>query len=276
MIYQVGSFEEMTGLIGRFRLDNFAGMEGALSVSADRLRLVEAIKGLRLQNRESLKTLVNVLDLNSWCEEALALICQECGLDHEQMEEDSLNDGLFNLYPEMMGLNYLSWDDLYNLFENPWEMEEKDQLLFFFRYLDDAPGRDIWELAIERFNWQVGEWVPLQWDDILLNFGGFCRDMKRNGLNDFLAAAEISIGYGEIAHFTWSYFSDDLADNIDFNIQNLRILRKDFKRAQKVLERYQRALERLEREPEVLGKILMLWNGNFVEVNRERIRLSAG
>lgn len=276
MVCQVASFEKMTSRIGQFRLGNFAEMESLLYLSVDRLRLVEAIKGLRLQNREELKTLVNVLDLNSWCEEALALLCQECGMDQDQMEEDFLNDELRNLYPMMLGLNSLSWDDLYNLFDDPWQMEESDQLLFFFRYLDEAPRRDVWEQGVERFGWQVGEWAPLQWNDIPLDFRGFCRDMKRNGLNDFLAAAEIAIGYGDIAQFTWSFYSEDLSDNIDFNLHNLRVLRKDFKRAQKVLERYQRENERLEREPEVLGKILALWNGNFKEVDCERIKLHAG
>jgi len=191
-----------------------------------------------------------------YVEDGFAQLMRELPLQEQtyDIQEYFIDYDFPPIWPEPLGSNAWCWDTFAEACENPDNYSDESGLRLFLICI--ANGEDQgYEQMREYFRWPWKE-IPGTIDVNLIDWEKVRRRMKTHHLDDFYAAMQVMY---DLPHNTFFNFQCDegyMDDPIEFNVENINFLRREWKRAEPMVDACARAGRKAFDNPMILEEVV--------------------
>jgi hypothetical protein len=191
-------------------------------------------------------------------------------LDDLAMEDQLLNGDELYIAIAPQGFPW-TYEELCEAMEEPERFPAEISLAVFLKYLDVLVGEEAWQLAAERFGWQVDVPACLARPVEKLDTDRLFARLEEAGLASFKAAFEIVWGATGNYFLDYNPYEEGYGwEPIPFDAENVRKLAEEWRKAQPILQAYQQAEERVRQEPALLSRLAGLYESCLIYANHPR------
>lgn len=245
-----------------YRLPNLEEMTDGLTAATSILKLRKTVKALKLDKHEKLHTLVSIFDKDSYVEALISVIGTMIPIFEDSMIGNILENGDLQIIPETLGINRFGAEDLYDVLCNPEGTFTPDESLeVFLAALDFVPGDDAWAECNEYFGWYVPDCPQI---DLETEFDRkrMFRKLRAAGMAPFIGAMDVAMGMSN-TFFSYRPY-DGIDDTVEFTTQNVRMLIREKKDADRKLADLEMAQAMADEDIGYYQKFADIWVSSFV------------
>jgi hypothetical protein len=253
----------------------FEEVLGRINSIHSRINVVITAKQMHLNKNPELKTLACAFSDDAYCEKVVEILAEELPVIDPQ---EYLEDGNYYLMADIVGMNAWREEEVQELISDPENYGKDFSLTAFLELInygidDDEP----WKNCIEYFNWPIVAHYAVKYGfDLDHNY--IKKSLRKHGapaevytmvmLTLFPPANDLLC----ITADDWE--CDPSCMDVEITTENIRLLRKQWKQAQKLIEQLEPAREWVAENPwfiPILGECLE--NSQNREKERVRVRV---
>lgn len=245
-------FAQMVRTLRGLKLEEFRGRVESLDAKRKQIQLIREVKKSYLKNDERLKTLACVLLDDEYCGKVIKILSTDLPLWNFGIDECWNEEGDLFLQIDPQGLNYMSGDDVDEFFSDISGLTQENSLNAFLTLLnyDVLNNDEQWMECIEHFGWPFEEPVGLSYmkpfDRVFLR-----RYLKKEKIEALYPAAELAFFAPANVFFDGCNEDPDTLF-IPFEAGNINLLKKEWKKAQVILDKFEPAVTLVAKNPAVL------------------------
>jgi hypothetical protein len=242
------------------RVQPIGAIIDTLNARRSQIKIIIAARKSGLGKDERLKTLQCVFDDGAYCGTVIEILSEEMPLMNMDMEDCWDDDGNYVLAINPNSFSTWNFDDADDHLSSivdamPWFSLTAFLLLLNVPFMDsDLP--DYWENAIDHFNWPFTEPVSLDYS-IPIDEKFLKRYLQKRKLPELYRAVEQAF-FPPYNVFLNCNIEDPDSVYFEFNTENLKMLRRDWKIAKPYLLDFESASEMVANDP---GLLRILYDG---------------
>lgn len=248
------SFSLVAHLMRSMRVQPISAIIDNLNAKRSQAKIIMVARKSGLGNDERLKNLQCLFDDGVFCENVIEILSEELPLMNLDMEDCWDDEGNYILAINPDSYSTWTFDDANDRLSEvgdlmPWFSLTAFLLLMNWGIDSDLP--EFWKNAISHFNWPFTEPVSLEYS-ISIDEKFLKRYLNKRDLSPLYKAVE-QAWFPPDNVFLNCNMEDPDSVYFEFSERNLKLLRRDWKKAKPYLEQFDIASEMVEDDPSLLS-----------------------
>ncbi len=253
------SFSLVAHQLRSMRVQPIGAVMDNLNAKRSQIKIITTARRAGLGKDQRLKTLECIFNDGAYCEKVIEILSEELPLMNLDMEDCWDDEGNYILAINPDSYSTWTFDDANDRLSDVGDMMPWFSLTAFLLLMNwgiDSDLPEFWKNAIAHFNWPFDGPISLE----------YSIPIDEKYLKRYLAKRDLTPLYKAIQQawfppdnvFLYCNMEDPDSVYYEFTVDNLKLLRRDWKKAKPYLEQYDIASLMVEEDP---GKLRILVDG---------------